>query len=393
VHESRRGLVTPVLVALLALVGLASSVYLLDVFFEVRLGEATGDSFCTLSDALDCERVAASEYSVFLGIPYAAWGIALYAVLLLGALLRIVRRVEGAFRWDAVFFWAPFVVLLDDVYLVYVQLTCIGSMCIVCLGTYALNLVLALTALVARRGDVRSLAGEAAADLRYLFSEWRSLVSAAALATLLVVVGWFWAHPMGAVSLVRANGEGHATQGSEPVRGPKDAPVQVIGITDFQCPYCARAAQAFEQVLEKYGDRVRFEHVDYPLDQACNPYIPKPFHRLACYAAYASRCAARQGKYWHYHHLLFEHQKELDDAVILDLAGQVGLDLATFKACLSDPDGSLKKSVAADIERARQYQIQGTPTWVVNGKVMAGYLSPDKWDESLRGLLGPAAPK
>lgn len=386
----RRGIVTPVLVAVFALAGLAASIYLLDVFFEVRLGDATGDSFCTLSDALDCERVAASEYSAFLGIPYALWGIGLYALLLAGALVRIVRRVEGAFSWDAVFFWAPFVVLVDDVYLVYVQLTCIGSMCIVCLGTYALNLALVLTLLVERRGDVRALAREAWADVRFLFSGWRTLISAVVLVAGLAAVGWFWGHPLGAVSLVRGHGAGRATEGAEPVRGPKDAPVQILGITDFQCPYCARAAQAVEQTLEKYGDRVRFEHVDYPLDQSCNPYIPKPFHRLACYAAYASRCAARQGQYWHYHHLLFEHQKGLDDAGILDLAAQVGLDLAAFKACLSDPDGSLKRSVAADIERARQYQIQGTPTFVINGTVRAGYLSPEKWDELIGAALGAA---
>ena len=386
----RRGIVTPTLVAVFALAGLAASLYLLDVFFEVRLGEATGDSFCTLSDALDCERVAASEFSLFLGVPYAVWGILLYAVLLSGAVWRLLRRVEGAFRWDAVFFFAPFVVLVDDVYLVYVQLTCIGSMCIVCLGTYALNLAIAAVMLVERRFDLRGLAGEAVADLRFLFSGARAVASIVVLAGGLIAVGWFWGHPMGAVTLVRANGEGHGSAGSDPVRGAKDATVQIIGITDFQCPYCGRAAQAVEQVLEKYGDRVRFEHVDYPLDQACNPYIPKPFHRLACYAAYASRCAGRQGKYWHYHHLLFEHQKELDDRVILDLGQKAGLDEAAFKACLSDPDGSLKRSVAADIERARQYQIQGTPTFVVNGKVMAGYVSPEKWDEILAGLLGPA---
>lgn len=384
----RRGILTPILVALISLAGLAASVYLLDVFFEVRLGEATGDSFCTLSDALDCEKVAASEYSVFLGVPYALWGILLYGLLLAGAIVRLVRRVEGAFRWDAVFLWLPFVVLLDDVYLVYLQLTCIGAMCIVCIGTYALNLLLVLLVLVERRFDVRGLAREAAADLSWLFSGLRALLSVVVLAAGLAAVGWFWAHPMGGLSIVPANSNHASQQGNEPVRGPADAPVTVIGITDFQCPYCGRAAQAIEQVLAKYEGRVRFEHVDYPLDQACNPYIPKPFHRLACYAAYASRCAARQGQYWHYHHLLFEHQKELDDRVILDLASQVGLDLPAFKSCLSDPDGSLKRSVAADIERARQYQIQGTPTFVVNGKVMAGYLSPEKWDQVLGGLLG-----
>jgi len=395
VQAPRRGILTPTLVALISLAGLAASVYLLDVFFEVRLGEATGESFCTLSDALDCEKVAASEYSVFLGVPYALWGILLYGLLLVGAIVRLVRRVEGAFRWDAVFLWLPFVVLLDDVYLVYLQLTCIGAMCIVCLGTYALNLLLVLLVLAERRFDVRDLAREALTDLAWLFSGLRAVASVVVLAAGLAAVGWFWAHPMGSLRLVTENQNHAGQQGSEPVRGPAGAPVTVIGITDFQCPYCGRAAQAIEQVLAKYGDRVRFEHVDYPLDQACNPYIPKPFHRLACYAAYASRCAARQGRYWHYHHLLFEHQKELDDRVILDLAQQVGLDLPAFKACLSDPDGSLKRSVAADIERARQYQIQGTPTFVVNGKVMAGYLSPEKWDEILGGLLGavPPSPK
>jgi protein-disulfide isomerase/uncharacterized membrane protein len=392
VQANRRGIVTPIVVALISLAGLVASVDLLDVFFEVRQGEATGDSFCTLSDALDCEKVAASEYSVFLGVPYALWGIGLYGLLLLGAVVRLIRRDEGAFRWDAVFFWLPFVVLLDDVYLVYLQFTCIGSVCIVCVVTYGLNLLLVLALLLERRFGLVGLAREARADLVWLFSGVRAYVSAGAVVAGLVAVGWFWAHPMGGLQLSPSTTDRPSQPGTEPVRGPLGAPVTVLGITDFQCPYCGRAAQAVEHVLEKYGDRIRFEHIDYPLDQACNPYIPKPFHRLACYAAYASRCAARQGKYWHYHHLLFDHQKELDDRVVLDLAGKAGLDLPAFKACLSDPEGSLKRSVAADIERARQYKIQGTPTFVVNGKVMPGYLSAEKWDAVLAPLLGDPAP-
>jgi protein-disulfide isomerase/uncharacterized membrane protein len=376
------GRAVPILIILVSLVGLAASVYLLDVFFQVRLGEASGDHLCSISETVNCEKVAESKYSVFAGIPLAGWGVGLYLALMLAAGMRLFRR-QGAFSWDAVLFWLPLVVFVDDVYLAWLQFSCIHSICIVCFLTYALNLLVVLAQLSERRWALGALAREAWADVRWLFgSGARAALSGAGLLALGGTVAWFSLHPMGEVQLPAVAAEASGN-GREPVRGPQDAPVKVMGITDFLCPYCARAAVAVEEVLARHPDAVRFEHLDYPLDNECNPNVPKAFHKNACLASYASRCAGRQGRYWPYHQLLFQNQHELGRDSLLELARRLGLDTGAFQECLADPDGSLKAAVQADIQRAVGYGLRGTPTFIVNGAKLEGFIPAEKWEEIL----------
>ncbi len=80
-----------------------------------------------------------------------------------------------------------------------------------------------------------------------------------------------------------------------PARGPITAPIEMIEFSDFQCPFCLRASPVVTQVLNAYGDRIRFIYRHYPL----------PNHPNARPAAEASLCANEQGKFWPYHDKLF----------------------------------------------------------------------------------------
>lgn len=409
--DHRPGLIAPMLVVVLSIAGLIASVYLLDVFYQVRLGEASGDSFCTVSETVNCEKVAASEYSLFLGVPLALWGILFYVYLLLCVAGRFIWRAEVAtpagsagagrvpwkdlrFSWDAAMVWPVALVFFDDIYLAWTQFSCIGSICIVCFITYALNFLLLVTLLASRRFALGELTREAWGNLRYIVATPTRVVILMPLVVLgVAVLSYLWVHPMGSVELGAPQGAPPAASG-EPVRGPADAPVQIVGITDFECPFCSRAAHAVEQVLRNpaYEGKIRFEHVDYPLDNACNPNIKKPFHEQACQAAYASRCAGAQDAYWAFHHKLFEHQKSLSPDTYLSLARELGLDLERFRACFADADGSLKARILTDIARARGYKIRGTPTFIVNGVPHAGFLPPARWEAIIDDILAGKAP-
>ena len=89
-----------------------------------------------------------------------------------------------------------------------------------------------------------------------------------------------------------------------PSFGPKDAKVTIVEFSDFQCPYCTRAANAVKQIKEKYGDKVRFVFRQFPLN----------FHKKAFKASEAALAANEQGKFWAYHDTLFENQSKLDPA-------------------------------------------------------------------------------
>ncbi len=78
--------------------------------------------------------------------------------------------------------------------------------------------------------------------------------------------------------------------------GPKDAKVQIVEFSDFECPFCIRAFPTVKQILKDYSGQVRLYYKQFPLNQL-HPHAEK--------AAEASLCAADQGKFWQYHDKLF----------------------------------------------------------------------------------------
>lgn len=83
--------------------------------------------------------------------------------------------------------------------------------------------------------------------------------------------------------------------------GPKNAKVELVEFSDFECPFCARAYPTVKQILKDYKDQVKFYYKQFPLNQ---------IHPNAQKAAEASLCAADQGKFWEYHDKLFEVQSQ-----------------------------------------------------------------------------------
>lgn len=144
--------------------------------------------------------------------------------------------------------------------------------------------------------------------------------------------------------------------GDAPGFGPSDAAVTLVEFSDFQCPYCARAAETVEQIKKEYGDEVRFVFRQFPLS----------FHEQAHLAGQASLAAHAQGKFWEFHDLMFEHQSELDRDSLETYAEQAGLDMAKFKAALDE--GTYKDEVDAELEMGKKVAVDGTPTLFINGE-------------------------
>lgn len=146
---------------------------------------------------------------------------------------------------------------------------------------------------------------------------------------------------------------------SAPSFGPADAKVTVVEFSDFQCPFCTRAASVVHQIKEKYGDKVRFVFRQYPL----------PMHGDAHVAAQASLAAHQQGKFWEFHDLLFANQRALTRPSLEDYAKQLNLNVAQLKKALDDQ--ALKAAVDADVKLGEEVNVNGTPTVFINGKRVA----------------------
>jgi protein-disulfide isomerase len=140
-----------------------------------------------------------------------------------------------------------------------------------------------------------------------------------------------------------------------PLRGAADAKVVVVAFSDFECPYCRRAAAPLEQLRQQYGFALYYRH--FPL---------KLSHPNAEGAARAAWAAHQQGKFWPLHDLLFANAHSLDWPSVRKLAGQAGLDEKRFVADFESKQST--DSVSADVQIGHNAGVDGTPTYFVNGR-------------------------
>ena len=140
-----------------------------------------------------------------------------------------------------------------------------------------------------------------------------------------------------------------------PAFGPENSPVKIVEFSDFECPYCSRAADVVHQIRTQYGDKVRFVFRQFPL----------PMHPNARGAAEAALAANAQGKFWEFHDQLFKNQQALNRAQLEEHAKKSGLDMAQFKKSLDDK--KFGEQVEADLKLGEKVQVNGTPTMFLNG--------------------------
>jgi protein-disulfide isomerase len=157
--------------------------------------------------------------------------------------------------------------------------------------------------------------------------------------------------------------------------GSADAKVRIVEFSDFECPYCSRAAKAVDAVKKQFGDQVQFAYRHFPLS----------FHPAARPAAELSQCAQEQGKFWALHDEIFEHQAELSAESLRGMAERAGLDMGKVDECLMS--GRAAKQVEEDMAKANEVGVRGTPAFYVNGRAFDG--NPEELvsavDDELKG--------
>jgi protein-disulfide isomerase len=146
------------------------------------------------------------------------------------------------------------------------------------------------------------------------------------------------------------------------VRGSPVGPL-ILEYGDYECPYSRQAFHAIEQVDQQLGGNMRFAFRHFPLT-AIHP------HAFAAAAA-----AARQGRFWDMHELLFHRQKALEDGDLRGYAAQLGLDVAAFDR---DRAGTaVADRIRRDVDSGlASGQVLGTPTLFIDGVVHRGGYDP-----------------
>jgi len=150
--------------------------------------------------------------------------------------------------------------------------------------------------------------------------------------------------------------------GLSPVRGPTKAAVTIVEFSDFECPFCREVQETLKQIAEHYGAEVRlvFKH------------LPSEGHRNSLPAARAAFCAGDQDRFWEFHDALFGASK-LSSETFAEFAASLGLGREKFTDCLAAERS--RAAVVKDIETAKRYRIDSTPSFFINGKLVKGALS------------------
>jgi protein-disulfide isomerase len=149
--------------------------------------------------------------------------------------------------------------------------------------------------------------------------------------------------------------------GAAATRGPANAPVTIVVFSDFQCPFCAKAAGTLEQLDQEYPGKLRIAFKHNPL----------PFHAEGRVAARAALAAQAQGRFWEYHDALFQGARAgLGEDALERHAADAGLDAARLGRDMRSP--GVEAALAADQAEAARLKIAGTPTLFVNGRRVIG---------------------
>jgi len=148
-----------------------------------------------------------------------------------------------------------------------------------------------------------------------------------------------------------------------PSRGNPDAPVTIIGFSDFECQFCGRAAETLRAVEARYGDSVRIVHRDYPLMS----------HKGAAKAAEAAHCAAEQGKFWEMHDKLFAKGGSIARPDLSRFARELQLENEPFETCVDS--GKYQSTWRRSFEEGGAIGVRSTPTFFINGRLVSGAAS------------------
>ena len=139
------------------------------------------------------------------------------------------------------------------------------------------------------------------------------------------------------------------------VRGVKGRR-QLVVYGDFECPYTASAMRDIDRLLES-GAAVEVVFRHFPL---------REMHPRAQAAAEASEAAARQGRFWEMHDVLFRNQLRLEPDDLRRFAERLGLALDQFDADLADP--TVKVRIERDIQTGIESGVDGTPSLFIDGR-------------------------
>jgi protein-disulfide isomerase len=167
--------------------------------------------------------------------------------------------------------------------------------------------------------------------------------------------------------------------GSAPVNGrlcgQDSAPVKIVELSDYQCPYCKRFVDGTELGVETEYIQEGLVQLEFHYFAITGGNAP-PDENEATLAAEAAECANDQGRFWEYHYKLYAEQRGENRGAfaperLKQFATDLGLDRGEFDACL---DSHKHIGLVEELrDQAAAAGARGTPSFLINGELVVGY--------------------
>lgn len=154
-------------------------------------------------------------------------------------------------------------------------------------------------------------------------------------------------------------------------KGSKESKVILVEYSDLQCPACGYYYPVVKKLGEEFGDKIGIAYRHFPLPQ----------HKNAKPAAYAAEAAAKQGKFWEMHNIIFDNQKKWSEdknakEVFSEYAKSIGLNMEQYNKDVDSQE--VKDKVDSDYESGVRSKVDSTPTFFLNGEKIK---NPANYDE------------
>ena len=367
-------------IQIFAIIGLALTIELAVIYYNANYVQYGLSSFCSINNFIDCDGAAKSNTAQFLGIPLAYWGMFFYLIILF---LTFVNRLkQKAYLQFLNVFKNPMsyigmlgtVAFLISMGLAGISYFYIKKICILCIVTYVIDLIIAL---IATDGMFKNIVKSFKTTfVDFIDGAKKYTKTAITLFVLFVTFLTYTGVTLNFVPHVKAKNDimkyrkikynPYRVNGN--ILGAKDADVVIKVYSDFVCPLCYIQNIMLHKAAQEYKN-IRVEHINYPFDKECNSSLDYNIHPGACYMSKAVIASGKQGNYWGMSSLLYENRPR-NAKKMKSVVEKAGLDYELFmKDFLSE---ETHKDLMDDVNNAIQLNLDATPTIYVNDEMIVG---------------------
>lgn len=372
---------------ILSIIGLILSIELCVVFVKANFLEGAGPSICAINSAFDCDKVAKSPFSQFLGVPLSLWGVILYIFFL------VMNNVEKLQTKKFLGFLEVFknpnsymhcigvIAFIFSMLLAFISELIIESICIFCLITYFINLAIALVAKQWGAGvffEIKNSIKDFISAIKvpkYAIAFILVVLMAGGCLYLLETTKILTPNVWYSSKKVKQNTI-HGTTGN--LLGAEDGTLIINEYMDFNCGGCFFANVYLHRIAQEFENVKIIQH-NLPLEKECNHNMKFDGHKGSCMKSRYALAAAKQNKYWDMSNILFFAQDIQTEADILKHAKKIKLNTKQLEQDANSEE--IKKEITDSILEADSKEVRVTPTLFVGMKKLEGIPSYPEFEQ------------